>query len=98
MNKVSYNTITAADIAALRGIIGAEERVIAGDAVGEDYSHDELSGVRRFPEALIKVLTAEEVAGVLKYANSRLIPVTPRGQGTGLVAARCRLRAVFCWI
>ena len=84
MKKI-YNTVTDADVAALRGIIGSVERVIAGDAIGEDYSHDELSGVRRNPDVLIKVANAEEVAGVLKYANSRLIPVTPRGQGTGLV-------------
>lgn len=84
MKKI-YNTVTEADVAALRGIIGSVERVIAGDAIGEDYSHDELSGVRRNPDVLIKIANAEEVAGVLKYANSRLIPVTPRGQGTGLV-------------
>ena len=68
--KKIYNTVTDADVAALRGIIGSVERVIAGDAIGEDYSHDELSGVRRNPDVLIKVANAEEVAGVLKYANS----------------------------
>ena len=76
MKKI-YNTVTEADVTALRGIIGSAERVIAWDAIGEDYSHDEFSGVRRNPEVLIKVANAEEVAGVRKYANSRRIPVTP---------------------
>ena len=84
MKKI-YNTVTDADVAALRGIIGSVERVIAGDAIGEDYSHDELSGVRRNPDVLIKAMSAEEVSAVMKYASANNIPVTPRGQGTGLV-------------
>lgn len=85
MSKYQYNPVTPADIEALCDIIGAGERVIAGPAVGEDYCHDELAGIRRRPDVLIKAASAEEVAAVMKYASARRIPVTPRGQGTGLV-------------
>ena len=79
-----YKTIDASDIAYFRTVCAAE-RVIPGDEVGEDYCHDELSGVRRRPDVLIKALSTSEVSAVMKYAYEKNICVTPRGQGTGLV-------------
>ena len=79
-----YKTIDEADLAYFRSV-AAEERVIPGERVGEDYCHDELAGIRKRPEVLIKAASAEEVSAILKYANEHHIPVTPRGQGTGLV-------------
>ena len=79
-----YKTIDEADLAYFRSV-AAEERVIPGERVGEDYCHDELAGIRKRPEVLIKAASAEEVSAILKYANEHRIPVTPRGQGTGLV-------------
>ena len=79
-----YKTIDASDIAYFRTVCAAE-RVIPGSEVGEDYCHDELSGVRRRPEVLVKAQSTAEVSAVMKYAYEKNIPVTPRGQGTGLV-------------
>ncbi len=79
-----YKTIDEADLAYFRSV-AAEERVIPGDRVGDDYCHDELAGIRKRPEVLIKAASAEEVSAILRYANEHRIPVTPRGQGTGLV-------------
>ncbi len=79
-----YKTFDAADLEALRKIV-PEERVIPGREVGEDYCHDELAGIRKRPDVLIKAMSAEEVSAVMKYASANNIPVTPRGQGTGLV-------------
>ena len=79
-----YKTIDASDIAYFRTVCAAE-RVIPGSEVGEDYCHDELSGVRRRPDVLIKAQSTAEVSAVMKYAYEKNIPVTPRGQGTGLV-------------
>lgn len=81
---VPYKTFDAADLEALRKIV-PEERVIPGSEVGEDYCHDELAGIRKRPDVLIKAMSAEEVSAVMKYASANNIPVTPRGQGTGLV-------------
>ena len=85
-----YQEFTPADLEALRGIC-APERVIPGAEIGEDYCHDELSGVRCRPDVLVKALCTEEVSGVLAYASKRNIPVTPRGQGTGLVGGSVAL-------
>ncbi|MBR6789234.1 MAG: FAD-binding oxidoreductase [Oscillospiraceae bacterium] len=81
-----YNKVTAEDIAALQAVLG-EADVIFGDAVNPDYSHDELGGISRMPEVLVRVHTTEEVSAVMKLAYERCIPVTVRGSGTGLVGA-----------
>ncbi|GKH46660.1 FAD-binding oxidoreductase [Anaerotruncus massiliensis (ex Togo et al. 2019)] len=84
---MSYKQMTAADIAALRELIGDDERVFAGEEIHEDYSHDELSGTVHYPDVVLRVLSAEEVSAVMRYASREHIPVTPRGAGTGLVGA-----------
>ena len=81
-----YNKVTAADVAALRQIAGAAE-VFTGDAINPDYAHDELGGISRMPEVLVRVHSTEEVSAVMKLAYERNIPVTVRGSGTGLVGA-----------
>ncbi len=83
-NTDKYKTIDEADIEYLRSIC-APERVIPGPAVGDDYCHDELSGMRRRPDVLAKAASTQEVSAIMKYASQHCIPVTPRGQGTGLV-------------
>ena len=82
-----YQKIKTADIDALRQIFGDDERLFSGDAVSEDYSHDELVGLNRYPEVVAKPRSAQEVSAVLRYAAEHDIPVTPRGAGTGLVGA-----------
>ena len=81
-----YNKVTQADIAALQRIAG-ENQVFWGDAINEDYAHDELGGISCMPEVLIRVRSTEEVSAVMKLAYEKTIPVTVRGSGTGLVGA-----------
>ena len=81
-----YKKFDANDAAALGAIVGAEN-LLLGDAISEDYSHDELGGISRMPDALVFVHTTEEVSEVMKYAYRENIPVTVRGSGTGLVGA-----------
>ena len=89
--KTLYNTFGDDDLRALQAICG-KERVITRDEIGEDYSHDELSGIRKFPDVLVRATSAQEVAQVMKYASSRKLPVTPRGAGTGLVGGSVAIR------
>ena len=79
-----YNKVTSEDIAVLQKIVGVSE-VFTGDAINEDYSHDELGSKRQMPEVLVRVRSTEEVSAIMKHAYSRTIPVTVRGSGTGLV-------------
>ncbi len=84
---MTYKRITQEDINALRAIIKEEDRVLLGEAIGEDYSHDELGGAVSFPDAVVLPLSAQEVSRVMRYASREKIAVTPRGSGTGLVGA-----------
>ena len=81
-----YNKINEADIAALRAIVG-DERVLVGEEISADYAHDELGGIERMPDVLVRALTTEEISEIMKLAYARTIPVTVRGSGTGLVGA-----------
>ena len=81
-----YNKVTAADIAALQTILNPAD-VLFADAINPDYAHDELGGISRMPEVLVRVRSTEEVSAVMKLAWQRNIPVTVRGSGTGLVGA-----------
>ena len=81
-----YNKINEKDLAFLRSVVG-EERVLYGDEISPDYSHDELGGISRMPDVLVRVLSTEEISAIMKHAYERTIPVTVRGSGTGLVGS-----------
>jgi len=50
----------------------------------EKYSHDETEDLRFLPAVVIKPGSVNEVSEILSLCNKELIPVTPRGAGTGL--------------
>ena len=77
-----------ADLAALfSGIVG-DTHLLTGDAISEDYGHDEaLSFLPQRPGYLAKPGTADEVAALLKVASEQRVPVTARGSGCGLSGA-----------
>ena len=81
-----YGKINENDIKALRAIVG-EGEVLVGDAINPDYAHDELGGIERMPDALVRVKSTEQISEVMKLAYERSIPVTVRGSGTGLVGS-----------
>lgn len=64
-----------------------KERVFFKESINEDYSHDELGGIKKMPDIVVQAISTKEVAEVMKYAYENNIPVTPRGSGTGLVGA-----------
>jgi glycolate oxidase len=70
----------------IRKIVGAKYVLYEDSEKIEPYSHDEVVGAEycHLPDVVVKPLKAEEIAAVLKLANRELIPVTPRGAGSGL--------------
>ena len=81
-----YNKITNEDILTLRAIVG-EQNVLTDSDISPDYAHDELGGIERLPDALVRVTCTQEVSDIMKLAYEKNIPVTVRGSGTGLVGA-----------
>ncbi|MBP2635754.1 MAG: 2-hydroxy-acid oxidase [Firmicutes bacterium] len=86
---MNYKKIDEKDINFLVSLCG--DRVLTGQTMPETYSRDELSTTRSYPEVVVEVLTTEEIATIMKYAYDNNIPVTPRGQGTGLVGGSIAL-------
>ncbi|MEO6150648.1 MAG: FAD-linked oxidase C-terminal domain-containing protein [Mucilaginibacter sp.] len=80
---MSYNKMTAGILDATREISGVDF-VLTGQAEVERYSHDETEHLLFYPEVVVKPGTAEEISRLLKLCNDHLIPITPRGGGTGL--------------
>src|SRR6056297_3765292 len=80
-----YNKLTKDLVAQLTDIVG--EHCINTDAERlEAYSHDEVKGEKyaHMPEAIVFAETVQQISKVMIFANKHLIPVTPRGAGTGL--------------
>jgi len=72
---------------ALAGIVGPEH-VLAGAAIGEDYTHDESLTVEPVvPLAVVRPADTAEVSRVVAACDGQRIPVTGRGSGTGLSGA-----------
>ena len=78
--------LTEQDLAAIEKIV-PRERILWANEINEEYSHDELTATPSYPDLVVRATSAEEISGVLKYANQEKIAVTPRGAGTGLVGA-----------
>lgn len=80
---MKYNKVTPALVSELRKIAG-NAYVLPDAETLNKYGHDETEQLVYLPEVVVKPGTADEVAAVMKLANGHLIPVTPRGAGTGL--------------
>lgn len=81
-----YNPVTPEIIAELQSVVG-EKYVIYDDVEKlETYAHDEVAdpAFAHMPDVVVKPATAEEISAIMKLANRELIPVTPRGAGSGL--------------
>ena len=81
--KPNYNKINKHILEQLNEILG-EDLVFTSSDVLEKYAQDETEDLLYLPEVVVKPETPEQISRVLKLANIHLIPVTPRGAGTGL--------------
>ncbi|MFW5694108.1 MAG: FAD-binding oxidoreductase [Alkalispirochaeta sp.] len=83
--KQKYNAVTPEIVGELRGICG-DRNVIIDEERMEAYSHDETNAEEygHMPEVVVLPTTTEQVAEVVKLANREVIPITPRGAGSGL--------------
>ncbi|MET3876161.1 FAD-linked oxidase C-terminal domain-containing protein [Chitinophaga sp. OAE865] len=79
----TFNKVTAAHVAALREIAG-DQYVLADEESMSRYAQDETEDLHYLPEVVVKPETTEQVSRIMKLCNEALLPVTPRGGGTGL--------------
>jgi len=78
-----FNVITSEIADKIAAIVGADNVVQDQDQL-ERYAHDETEDLRFYPELAVKPQTTEQISELLKLCNEHVIPVTPRGGGTGL--------------
>ena len=83
---MEYKQITQEDLDVIAGFMD-RERLLFGEEINEEYSHDELASEKSYPTLVARVTSTEEVSKLMAYANEHHIAVTPRGAGTGLVGA-----------
>lgn len=67
----------------LVSIVGAKNAFLQ-DEDKYKYSHDETEDYSFMPDVVLKPSSPEEISAIMKKCNEHLIPVTPRGGGTGL--------------
>ncbi len=78
-----YGKVTDDVLASLTGIVGSKN-IITGDE-RNNYASDETPKLTPvIPELVVRPEDTRSVARILKLANDKLIPVTPRGGGTGI--------------
>jgi len=71
----------------LATIVGSEH-TLTGDAISDDYAHDEaLTVTWTMPAVVARPGTTAQVAAILRLASAHDVPVTARGSGTGLSGA-----------
>jgi glycolate oxidase len=80
---MAYNKITTEILDAIK-LIAGDDAVTTNHADLEKYSHDETEDLAYYPEVVVKPQVPEQVSALMKLCNEHLIPVTPRGAGTGL--------------
>ena len=78
-----YGKLTPEIIEELRSIVGKGNVIVDKEKL-EAYSRDETNVQPCCPDAVVLPGSTEETAGVVKLANRELIPITPRGAGSGL--------------
>ena len=77
------NKISPAIIEQFKNIVGEPYLFTDRESI-EKYGKDETENLFYAPEVIAKPRTAQEISDLLKICNQHLIPVTPRGGGTGL--------------
>jgi len=81
-----YQLVDKRIVEELSGIVGPDFVIFDDAEKLEPFSHDEVADASfaKMPEVVVKPASAEELSAILKLANREMIPVTPRGAGSGL--------------
>jgi glycolate oxidase len=80
---MKYKIINEDDLHFFSGIC-SHQQIFTDEDTLNLYSKDETEDLSLKPQLVLKPDTVEQVAAIMKYCNKHLIPVTPRGAGTGL--------------
>ncbi len=83
MVTAAASKLTPAHIEQFKQIVGHAFVQVDEEAL-KKYGHDETENLLFLPDVVLKPRTANEISAIFKICNKHIIPVTPRGAGTGL--------------
>ena len=78
-----YAKVDRSTLELLIGLFGKGGVLLDPDLL-EMYSHDEVPGLKAQPEVVVRATTVGQISELMKLANEKRVPVTPRGAGYGL--------------
>lgn len=81
--NANQQNLAARHIELFKEICGDVNVVTAKEELN-NYAHDETEHLHFLPSVVLKTRTSDEISKILKICNKEMIPVTPRGAGTGL--------------
>jgi glycolate oxidase len=80
---MKFNNVDDIVIQELINLVG-KEYVLFDENAFKKYGRDETEDLVFYPEVVVLPRTPDEISKILKLCNEHLIPLTPRGAGTGL--------------
>lgn len=80
---MTFTEVTRSIISEFEAIVGVEN-VLVDVEKRHAYSHDETEDYSFLPDVVLKPGLPREISSILKICHEHVIPVTPRGAGTGL--------------
>jgi glycolate oxidase len=83
MEVAAKGTINAAHLQQFKNIVG-EQNVLYDEESLKHYGHDETELLLFLPEVVLKPSSTAEISAIMKICDTDMIPITPRGAGTGL--------------
>ena len=64
---MTYQNVTDDNIRDIEDLINDNDRVLYGDNLSKDYSHDEFDSIKQLPDVVVKVNSTEEVSKVIIF-------------------------------
>ncbi|WGQ09670.1 FAD-linked oxidase C-terminal domain-containing protein [Pedobacter gandavensis] len=83
---MEFTKITVDLLDLIKAAVGADS-VFTDEETLSIYCHDETEDLKYYPEVVVKPKDTESVSALLKICHQYVVPVTPRGGGTGLSGA-----------
>lgn len=80
---MAFAEVSTDIISEFEAIVG-KDNIIIDPERRYHYSHDETEDYSFLPDVVLKPGSPEEISLIMKICNHHVIPVTPRGGGTGL--------------
>jgi glycolate oxidase len=80
---MKFNSVNGIVIQELINLVG-KEYVLFDESAFKKYGKDETEDLVFYPEVVVIPRTPNEISKILMLSNKHVIPLTPRGAGTGL--------------